>query len=159
MKATTDSRFTEKTKARYNRIAWMYDFSAYLVESLAFKRWRRHLWSRVPSGNGLEVGVGTGMNIPYYPPEAHVTAVDLSPKMLERARRRANKVGADVELMEMDGERLEFLGNTFDWAVATFVFCSVPDPVQGLRELRRVVKPEGRIFLLVLQSHLYHNLS
>ena len=148
MKTTTDSSATEKTKTRYNRIAWMYDFWDYFAESLAFKRWRRRLWSRVPSGNGLEVGVGTGKNIPFYPPETHVTAVDLSPKMLERTRRRVNRVGADVELMEMDAERLEFPDDTFDWAVATFVFCSIPHPVQALRELGRVVRPDGRILLL-----------
>ena len=134
MKITAENRNAEKTKARYNRIAWMYELSEYIVESLAFKRWRRRLWSRMPSGNGLEVGVGTGKNISYYPPEAHVTAVDLSPKMLERARRRANKLGANVELMEMNAELLEFPDDTFDWAVATFVFCSIPSPVEALRE-------------------------
>lgn len=148
MNTTKNGRSTDKTKARYDRIAWMYDLSEYFVESLAFRRWRRRLWSQVPSGNGLEVGVGTGKNIPYYPPEARVTAVDLSPKMLKRARRRANRTEADVELMEMNAERLEFPDNTFDWAVATFVFCSIPSPVHALRELSRVVKPDGRIYLL-----------
>ena len=93
MRSAADHLSTEKTRARYNRIAWMYDFSEYFIERLAFRRWRTHLWSRVHSGYGLEVGVGTGKNIPYYPPEAHVTAADLSPNMLERARCLAIKIG------------------------------------------------------------------
>lgn len=148
MKPTKDDSLTDKTKARYNRIAWIYDLSEYLVENLAFRRWRRRLWSRVPFGLGLEVGVGTGKNIPHYPSEAHVMAVDLSPNMLQHALGRAHKVGAEVELKEMDAERMEFPDDTFDWAVATFVFCSIPSPVQALQELGRVVKPDGHIYLL-----------
>jgi ubiquinone/menaquinone biosynthesis C-methylase UbiE len=96
----------------------------------------------------LEVGVGTGKNMPYYPADAEMTAVDLSDRMLAQARRRAAREGVDVELHEMDAQNLRFEENSFDVAVATFVFCSVPDPVRGLRELGRVVRPEGRIVLL-----------
>lgn len=136
------------TRDRYNRIAWMYDSTESAIEGMVFRRWRKRLWANIPCGNGLEVGVGTGKNMPYYPEGAHLTAIDLSPKMLERARLKASKLKANVELLEMNAEHLEFADNTFDWAVATFVFCSVPNPILGLGELRRVVKPDGRIFLL-----------
>lgn len=101
-----------------------------------FGRWRARLWRHASPGRLLEVGVGTGKNMHYYPPEATVTAVDISPGMLARAARRAARLGRDVRLHLMDVQALEFPDAAFDAAVATFVFCSVPDPVLGLRELQ-----------------------
>ncbi|MGB8648413.1 MAG: class I SAM-dependent methyltransferase [Anaerolineae bacterium] len=77
-----------------------------------------------------------------------VTAIDLSDEMLAQANTRAAELGVAVDLREGDVQALSFPDNSFDTAVATFVFCSVPDPIQGLRELNRVVKPGGRILLL-----------
>ena len=96
----------------------------------------------------LGVGVGTGKNIPYYPPDLQVVGIGISRRMLERARRRAERLGRPVTLFHMDGQALDFPDETFDSGVATFVFCSVPDPVLGLRDMRRVVRPGGRIVLL-----------
>jgi ubiquinone/menaquinone biosynthesis C-methylase UbiE len=86
--------------------------------------------------------------MPFYPDNVQLTAVDLSDRMLAQARGRAAREAANVSLYEMDVQSLNFEDNSFDAAIATFVFCSVPDPVQGLRELGRVVRPEGRILLL-----------
>jgi len=138
---------TKATRARYNRLAPIYDAMEVFAER-RFKPWRQRLWSQVPPGRVLEVGVGTGKNMPYYPAGAQVTAVDLSDKMLAQARKRAAREGIQVELHEMDAQALSFEDDSFDAAVATFVFCSVPDPVRGLKELGRVVRPEGRILLL-----------
>ena len=96
----------------------------------------------------LEVGVGTGKNFPYYPYGVKVVGIDLSPRMLARARRKALKLDRSVDLREMDVQSLEFPDHCFDTVFATFVFCSVPDPLDGLRELRRVCKPNGRLLLL-----------
>lgn len=146
MSSQPDIQATAATKARYNRIARVYD----LVEALSentFKPWRAQLWKQA-SGKILEVGVGTGKNFPYHPRGLPVTGIDLSNEMLTRAKKRARETGSEVALSEGDAQALEFPDNTFDTAAATFVFCSVPDPIRGLRELNRVVKPGGRILLL-----------
>lgn len=139
---------TALTRARYDRIAPVYDLMEWFTERAAFRQWRRLLWSRVPAGKVLEIGVGTGKNMSFYPTGARVTAIDLSGRMLARARRRAQELGLDVDLRLMDAQQLEFADDTFDAVVATFVFCSVPDPIRGLQELGRVVKPDGDIWLL-----------
>ncbi len=149
MSATLDlDQETATTKLRYDRIAPFYDAMEWFTERSVFQKWRQHLWSRVPAGRVLEVGVGTGKNMPFYPPGAQVTAIDLSERMLALAHRRAKSLGLDVDLRHMDAQHLAFPDTSFDAVVATFVFCSVPDPVQGLRELRRVTRPGGDIWLL-----------
>jgi phosphatidylethanolamine/phosphatidyl-N-methylethanolamine N-methyltransferase len=144
-----DMRLTDMVRRRYQRIAPFYD----LMEGMAERRyrpWREKLWSLVQGPNVLEVGVGTGKNMPFYPTGISITAIDLTPGMLQCARKRATEFNLDsrVELRLGDAQALDFPDATFDSAVATFVFCSVPDPALGLRELKRVVKPGGRVFLL-----------
>jgi ubiquinone/menaquinone biosynthesis C-methylase UbiE len=137
---------TELTKARYNRIAPLYNYIEAIPEMM-FKPWRKRLLAKA-KGKILETGVGTGKNFPHYPPGANVTGIDIAERMLVFSRRKASDLGLSFDLSEGDVQNLNFPDNSFDTAVATFVFCSVPEPVQGLRELRRVVKPSGRILLL-----------
>jgi len=118
------------------------------VERRIFAPWRARIWSLVRGSNVLEAGVGTGANMLYYPRGVHVTAFDINPARVERARQRAQILGLDVDLQVMDAEHLDFPTGTFDTVVATWVFCSVPNPVPALRELARVVKPGGQILLL-----------
>lgn len=136
------------TRARYDRLAPLYDLVEWLPERGRIGRWRARLWHLVPAHRVLEVGVGTGKNMPFYPAGATVSAVDISARMLARATHRAARLRLDVRLHLMDAQALAFPDAAFEAAVATFVFCSVPDPVQGLRELRRVVRPGGHLYLL-----------
>jgi ubiquinone/menaquinone biosynthesis C-methylase UbiE len=142
-----DEARTERTRRSYDRIAPLYDSMEGLVER-RYRRWREQLWSLVRGPRVLEVGVGTGKNLPYHPASLEITAIDLSPKMLERARRRAALLGAKPDLQLGDVQSLEFADESFDEVVGTFVFCSVPDPVRGLSEVRRVLKPGGRLLLV-----------
>ena len=96
----------------------------------------------------LEIGVGTGRNLDAYPPDADVIGIDTSSKMLARASRRADRLGMPARLELADAQQLPFADATFDTVVATCVFCSVADPVAGLREVARVVRPGGQVLLL-----------
>lgn len=140
---------TRKTRYRYDRISPVYDLFGSLAERSKFSRWRRLLFEQVKGPTMLEVGVGTGKNFPYYSRGLEVTAIDLSEGMLSRARKKlVNYPSARIDLKIMDVQKLDLEEDSFDTAVATFVFCSVPDPVLGLREVRRVLKPQGKLLLL-----------
>ena len=101
----------------------------------------------------LEVGVGTGNNIRYYPSQAKITAIDYSEKMMVYAKKQAHEQNRNIDFHFMDVQSLDFEDNTFDQAVVTYVFCSVPDPILGLQELSRVVKSGGDIFFLEHGPH------
>jgi len=143
-----ENKTTEAARKRYDRIAPVYDLMESLVERSRYGQWRKLLWDKVEGSKILEVGVGTGKNFPFYPPHAEVTAIDFSEKMLNRAIEKAEKQKVKVNLRHMDVQSLEFGDNTFDTVVGTFVFCSVPDPIKGLKEIERVCKPGGKVLLL-----------
>jgi len=97
----------------------------------------------------LEVGIGTGLNLPLYPGHCGIVGIDLSEEMLEKAQEKVVELGLDhVTLKAMDATVMDFGENEFDSAVATYTISAVPDPVGVLREMRRVVKPGGNIVLL-----------
>jgi len=135
--------------ARYERIAPFYD-----LLDLPFERKRytalRPLMFQDLSGELLDAGIGTGRNCAFYPPGAVVSGIDNSPAMLARAHQRCPTVAAAGRLYRMDVTELRFPTGSFDAAVATFLFCVLPDHLQtpALRELGRVVKPGGTIRLL-----------
>jgi phosphatidylethanolamine/phosphatidyl-N-methylethanolamine N-methyltransferase len=97
----------------------------------------------------LEVGIGTGLNLPLYPASCRLTGIDLSGDMLDKAVERAQKLAMpNVALKVMDATSMDFAENQFDKAVATYTISAVPDPVAVLREIRRVVKPGGALVIL-----------
>lgn len=142
-----DVSATERTRNRYQRISGLYDLMEILPEK-RYDPWREKLWSFVKGPRVLEVGVGTGKNMPYYLPGMQITAIDLTLGMLAHAQKKADKLNLDVNIILGDAQSLEFEDDSFDSVVATFVFCSVPDPILGLKELARVAKPQGQILLM-----------
>lgn len=143
-----------KIKKRYDRVAPVYDSLEYLMEKGKMGDWRQNLWQRVEDKIDkdnmrlLEAGVGSGKNIEYYPDNIKIYAIDFSPKMIQEAEKKAKKYNREVKLLEMDIQDLNFEDNNFDLIVTSCVFCSVPDPVKGLKELKRVLKKDGRIIML-----------
>ena len=132
--------------SKYNRISPIYELIDLPLELLFFRRWRTEALSGL-SGKVLEVGVGTGRNLKFYPAGAQVTGIDNSAGMLEIAREKAGGM-QNITLLLMDAEHLEFPDNSFDYVVTTFVLCTIPDPVQALKEMRRVLKPSGEFMAL-----------
>jgi ubiquinone/menaquinone biosynthesis C-methylase UbiE len=102
-------------------------------------------------GKVLEVAIGTGLNIASYPPDVRLTGVDLSPAMLQIARRRADDLGRSVDLREGDAHELPFEDSSFDTVVCTFSLCNIPDVERAVTEMKRVLRPDGK---LVLVDHI-----
>lgn len=99
-------------------------------------------------GEVLEVAIGTGRNLEFYPTGVSLTGIDLSPAMLDLARDRAAALGREVELREGEAHALPFADNSFDTVVCTMGLCSVPDERPVIAEMYRVLRPGGRLLLL-----------
>jgi ubiquinone/menaquinone biosynthesis C-methylase UbiE len=134
---------------RYERIAALYDLLDLPFERRRYRALRPLLFQGM-AGQLLDAGIGTGRNCEFYPPGAVVSGIDLSPSMLARARQRCPILAQNGRFYQMDVTALSFPSGAFDAAVASFLFCVLPDPVQvpALRELGRVVKSGGTIRLL-----------
>ncbi len=145
----SDHRDVEQRRVtqRYDRLASLYDIYGAAMEWMGTRRRRRRLLTRA-EGRVLEVGIGTAKNLRHYPDGVHLSGIDLSRRMLQRAGRRARRLGIPIDLEVADVHHLPYANETFDTTVATCVFCSVADPVAGLRELGRVTKRDGCILLL-----------
>jgi ubiquinone/menaquinone biosynthesis C-methylase UbiE len=142
-------RAVAQTNGRtFDRIASPYDRGMAPLERMGLARMRARLLPHA-RGQVLEVGVGTGVNLPLYPASTCVTAIDESPDMLDVAARRAASLDHCVHLALTDIEALAFPAGHFDTVVASLVFCSVIDQTRALAELRRVLcTPGGRLLLL-----------
>jgi ubiquinone/menaquinone biosynthesis C-methylase UbiE len=138
---------TERVRRLWDKRAARYDRGMKLMERLLLGDGRAWLCSRA-RGEVLEVAIGTGRNLPHYPADVRLTGLDLSPGMLEVARRRAEALGRAVDLRVGDAQALDFPDASFDSAVCALALCSIPDDRQALAELYRVLRPGGRLLLL-----------
>lgn len=118
-----------------------------IPEVVGMRKLRRRTLQRA-SGMVLEIAVGTGRNLRYYPRACKITAVDASEAMLEVARKKAARQGLTIPFLVMDAEALAFPDPCFDTVVSSLSLCTFPDPVAALREMARVCRPNGRILLL-----------
>ena len=140
-----ENHFVERV---YEKLASVYDviFGPTLHPGRLVARDRMEI---APDSHILEVGVGTGINASLYPRNCHITGIDLSTSMLDKARERVAREGLrNVRLLEMDAAKTTFADDTFDIVYAPYLISVVPDPVQVAREMRRVCKPGGKIVIL-----------
>ena len=140
-------RETERILGLYEREAHKYDREMRVCEKLLFGGGREWACSRA-EGDVLEIAVGTGRNLPYYSHGVRLTGVELSPAMLEIARRRARELGRDADLRVGDAQALDFPDDRFDSVVCTLSLCTIPDDRAAVSEVRRVLRPGGRFLLL-----------
>jgi ubiquinone/menaquinone biosynthesis C-methylase UbiE len=132
-------------RAKWDRASRAYDLVTWGDEQ-RFGGAKRRLFGKM-AGQCLMVAAGTGNDFAYFPRGLSVIAIDISPAMIERAQRRAAAYDGHLAVRVMDVQALEFADATFDTVATASTFCSVPDPVRGLRELHRCLKPGGRLLM------------
>jgi phosphatidylethanolamine/phosphatidyl-N-methylethanolamine N-methyltransferase len=135
----------EATRRKWDAASRTFDFVTF-GDDRRLGPHKRRLFTKM-RGETLMVAAGTGNDFQFFPPGRHVMAIDISPKMLERAAKKAAAYPGTIELREMDVCELPFPDSTFDTVATVCTFCSVPRPVVGLRELYRVLKPDGQILM------------
>lgn len=138
---------TDRVRDIWRRFAPRYDRQIRFFERILFEGGRGWVCSRT-RGAVLEIGIGTGRNLRFYPPDVRVTVVDLSPETLQFARRRAGMLGRSVDIQVADGQALDFETGSFDTVVSTLTMCSVPGHHRALSEVARVLRPGGRLIML-----------
>lgn len=150
MTLSSDERERENARRRraWDEQAGRYDRMMGWWERRLLGRDHRPWAAQRARGDVLEVAVGTGLNLPHYSSEVRLTAVDLSPAMLDVARQRAAELGRDVDLREGDAHHLPFDDAAFDTVVCTFSLCNIPDLRRAVAEMRRVLRPGGRLVLV-----------
>jgi ubiquinone/menaquinone biosynthesis C-methylase UbiE len=140
----------DRFRRYWNKEAASYDKQMQFFERLLSPDSRAWVCGQA-TGNTLEVAVGTGLNLPFYPADVQLTGVDFSPGMLSRARQRAEQLGRVIDLREADAHELPFPDASFDTVVCTYGLCAIPDTNRAVSEMNRVLRPGG---LLLLVDHI-----
>jgi ubiquinone/menaquinone biosynthesis C-methylase UbiE len=135
----------DATKQKWDDAAKSFDWLSF-GDDRRFAAYKLRLFGKM-QGKSLMVATGTGNDFKYFPPGLDIVALDISPKMLEKAAPRAAGYPGTLTLREMDVCRLDFPDDTFNTVVTVCTFCSVPKPILGLTELHRVLKPGGQILM------------
>lgn len=153
--AETRRAATEHAQRVYDRLANEYDDYVGYAEKYLLGDGRYWACTRAV-GDVLEIGVGTGRNLPYYPDDVRLIGVDLNPAMLDLALRRAADLGCEVDLRLGDAQALDLPDSRFDTVVATLALSSIPDERRAVAEAQRVLRPGGRFIVLdfVRSPHL-----
>jgi ubiquinone/menaquinone biosynthesis C-methylase UbiE len=138
---------TDAIRGHYDKSASNYNRQISFFERLLFGGGREWVCSQA-EGDVLEIAAGTGRNLRHYPASVRLTAIELSPQMLELARREAAALGRDAELRIGDAQALEFPDDSFDTVVCTLGLCTIPNDRAAVREAMRVLRPGGRFVLL-----------
>ena len=138
---------TERVQEIFDASAAQYDKGIAFAEKLFLGDGRAWACSQA-RGQVLEIAMGTGRNLPFYPVDVEITGIEISPAMLEIARQRAQSLGRKVELIAGDVQALPFPDQSFDTVVCTIALCSIPDERRAVAEVWRVLRPGGRFVAL-----------
>jgi len=133
-----------RTQAKWDSAAAVFDLLGGFGPEKRWKPHKQRLFSAM-DGKILFLAVGTGLDIPCFPPGKDITGIDISPKMLEKAAPRVTAYTGQMTALQMDVHALDFPEATFDQVFTSCTFCSVPEPIEGLKALRRVLKPGGAL--------------
>ncbi|HET7483662.1 MAG TPA: class I SAM-dependent methyltransferase [Actinomycetota bacterium] len=142
------SRQNEKRRTAWAKQAADYDKRIGFFERRVFGPEHRSWACSRAEGDTLEVAVGTGLNLPLYRDDVRLTGIDLTAEMIEIARERAGALGRDVTLQVGDAHSLAFPDASFDSVVCTYSLCNIPDPARAVGEMKRVLRPDGRLILV-----------
>ena len=136
------------TREKWDRVSKTFDFMSQFGPEMRWRPAKLKAFSRMrPDARVLFVALGTGLDVPCFPPRCKITAIDISPRMVERAKGRIAAYDGEIEALVADVKELEFPDEHFDQVFTSCTFCSVPDPVAGLTELKRVLKPGGDLHM------------
>jgi ubiquinone/menaquinone biosynthesis C-methylase UbiE len=147
MSSSSTAWTTERVRERYDEAAQTWRLNGIVDSLLLLNRKRRKQFSGI-DGKVLDVACGTGENFPYLGGATLVTALDVSPAMMEEARRRARQMRLEVDLVAGDAQRMPFPDHSFDFVVSAFSSCTFPDHAAAFREMKRVARPGGEIRLV-----------
>jgi ubiquinone/menaquinone biosynthesis C-methylase UbiE len=147
MEAPRSAKRTKRLRRYWDKHARTYDTQIAFWERRLFADGRQWVCSQA-AGDVLEVAIGTGRNLPHYPNDVRLTGVEFSPAMLDLARRRADELGRQADLRLGDAQALDLPDASFDTVVCTLSLCAIPDEERAVAEMRRVLRPGGRLLLL-----------
>jgi len=143
------------TRAKWDKLAPRFDSMAAKGAEARWRPFKTALFANM-EGKILFLALGTGLDIPHFPPGRDITTIDISPKMLEQAAPRLAEYGPTISAEVMDVHEMPYADGTFDQVYTSCTFCSVPDPVKGLKALHRVLKPGGKLFMFEHTGSKFH---
>ena len=135
------------TRGKWDRVAPTFDFMASYGPEKRWEPFKREQFGNMGDGEILFLAVGTGLDVPFFPAGKSITGIDISQKMLDQATRRTDAYQGDLRVQQADVHDMPFADAQFDQVFTSYTFCSVPNPIDGLKALKRVLKPDGELFM------------
>lgn len=144
------------TQGKWDRAAANFDLMAGYGPEKRWAPFKRRFFSRMGEGRILFLAIGTGLDVPFFPEGRSLTGIDISPKMIEVARPRLDAYAGTIDARVMDVHEMPFEDASFDQVFTSCTFCSVPRPVEGLAQLRRVLRPGGELHMFEHTGSRYY---
>ena len=143
------------TRAKWDKMAPRFDSMAAKGAEARWKPFKSALFSHM-RGKVLFMALGTGLDIPAFPPGQDITAIDISPKMIEQAQDRIAAYRGTIRAEVMDVHEMPYAAGSFDQVYTSCTFCSVPSPIEGLKAIHRMLKPGGELFMFEHTGSKFH---